>query len=617
MPSRRPAGPSGEVPLPAFMSRPFGRLAESVALRIRRTVIDLRRRPADVLAIALVVALPLVLLAANSSWIWDNPDFNDTSVYVGFFRRYLEFKLPYAANYKSSRLPWVLPGVALYRWLPAAVAHHVLYLTFLVGEGVLLYLFARRRFGVHVAFLVAAAAVTSTYAHERPSYHDQAAGTYLVAALVLLERPARWPVLLRLALAGGIFALDVTTDTVAAAFGPMFLLFAAAAVGRKAKVERWVASGGALLGGAAGALILVGALNAALGGPFLFFMDQVQYSRAVAHAKVLSYTPLSEILGALPAYPMLILPALGAAGAALLLIVQAARRRFDAAALPALGLLLSLGVAVLMQILGLGALEHQVLFQPFHVPVYLALGGMVGGLRQVAPVRALFLVLVAALFIAPLALFGARISLLLQAHPPTAQSAGLGFHLALISAGLVTVARVVWRRRAAPRVVLVGLGLGIINAFCTSASQPPYMYQAGTPCLFRQETFEALLEVDDALDAWDPDHVAQFVSDSAPLVAPVWNGWSWCETLPLGLVSNAVLLPRYFYTSAELASGRVEPRSPKKIAFAAMTPEGLNEIVALLAKTLRPGQHFEATVNRTFIHRTFVLFVLGLDVVSP
>jgi hypothetical protein len=599
------------------MSRPFGRLAGDVALRIRRSVIDLGRRPADVLAITLVIALPLVLLAANSSWIWDNPDFNDTSVYVGFFRRYLEFKLPFTANYKSSRLPWVLPGVALYRWLPAAVAHHVLYLTFLSAEGVLLYLFARRRFGVHVAFLVAAAAVTSTYAHERPSYHDQAAGTYLVAALVLLERPARWPVLVRLAVAGGIFALDVTTDAAAAAFGPMFLLFAAAAVGRKARWERWMASGAALVGGAAGALIVVGALNAALGGPFLFFMDQVQYSRAVAQAKTLSYTPLSEILGALPAYPMLILPALGAAGAVSLLIVQAARRRFDAAALPALGLLFCLGAAVVMQIRGLGALEHQVLFQPFHVPVYLALGGMVAGLRQVAPVRARFLLLVGALFVAPLALFGARISLLLQAHPATAQSAGLGFGLAIISAVLVTAARVVWRRRAEPRLVVVALGLALINAFCASASQPPYMYQAGTPCLFREETFQALVEVDDALDAWDPDHIALAVSDAAPLLAPLWNGWSWCETLPVGLVSNAVLLPRYFYTSAELARGWPEPRPPKKIAFAAMTPEGLNEIVALLAKTLRPDQHFEATVNRTFIHRTFVLFVLGLDIVSP
>jgi hypothetical protein len=600
------------------MFRPLGRLAGTTVLRIRRTVAGLRHRPADVLAITLVAALPLVLLAANSSWIWDNPDFNDTSVYVGFFRRYLEHKLPFTANYKSSRLPWVLPGVALYHWLPAAAAHHVLYLTFLIGEAVLLFMFARRRFGVQVAFLVAAAAVTSTFAHERTSYHDQAAGTYLVAALVLLERPARWPLLLRLALAGGTFALDVTTDAVVVvAFGPLFLLFAAAAVGPKATAARWVAAAGALLAGAVGALAVVGALNVALGGPFLFFMEQVEYSRAIAQAKGLSYTSLAEILASLPTYPMLVLPTLAAAGAVLLLIRQAARRRFDAAALPAIGLLLSFGAAVLMQVRGLGGLEHEALFQPFHVPIYLALGGMLGGLRQVAPARASFFFVVASLFILPLAGFGARISRLLEAHPPTAGGAGLASALVILLAVLVTVARVARRRRTARRLVFSALGLGLINAICTSSSQPAYMYQAGAPCLFREETFDALIEVDDALDAWDPHHIAEFASDSAPLLAPVWNGWSWCETLPLGLVSNAVLLPRYFYTSAELARGWPEPRIPKKFAVAAMSPEGLNEVVNQLAKALRPDQRFEASVNKTFIHRTFVLFLLGLDVAPP
>ena len=599
------------------MSRPLGRLAGTMALWIRRSVADLGRRPADVLAIALVAALPLILLAANSSWIWDNPDFNDTSVYVGFFRRYLEFKLPFIANYKSSRLPWVLPGVALYHALPPAVAHHVLYLAFLVGEAVLLFVFARRRFGVHVAFVVAAAAVTSTFAHERTSYHDQAAGTYLVAALVLLESPARWPLLLRLALAGGTFALDVTTDTVAAAFGPMFLLFAAAAVGPKATIGRWLASAGALLVGAAGALALVGALNAALGGPFLFFMEQVQYSRAIARAKVLSFTALSDILATLPARPMLILPALAAVGSVVVLTAQAARRRFDAAALPALGLLLSLGGATLMQVRGLGALEHEVLFQPFHVAVYLALGGMLGGLRQVAPLRPRFFFIVGALFIVPLAGFGGLIPLLLEAHPPTVGGPGLALRLIVFLAAFATAARLAWRRRAAPRLVLIAFGLGLFNAICTSGSQPTYLYQVGAACPFRQETFDALIEADDALDGWDPDHRAQFVNDPAPMLGPIWDGRSWCRTLPIGLVSNAALLPRYFYTSGELARGSAEPRSPKKVAVAAVSPEGLKAVVNQAAKALRPDQHYEESVHKTFVHRTFTLHVVGLDASPP
>ena len=95
----------------------------------------------------LVIALPLILLAANGSWLWDSPRYYDTNVYIGFFKHYLEFKLPYIANYKSSRLPFVLPGVLLYRLLPGAVAHHLLHLGFLTAEGLAVYSMVLRRFG--------------------------------------------------------------------------------------------------------------------------------------------------------------------------------------------------------------------------------------------------------------------------------------------------------------------------------------------------------------------------------------------------------------------------------------------------------------------------------------
>src|SRR3954463_1494980 len=139
--------------------------------------------------LVLLAALPLLLLAANRSWIWDNPSFEDWSIYVGFFRHYLEFKWPFIANYKSSRLPWVLPGLALYRWLPVVLAHHLLYFSFLTAETTLIYALLKRRFGQNAAFVVAAAVATSTFSHRVPAYHIQAASTYLVAALALLELP--------------------------------------------------------------------------------------------------------------------------------------------------------------------------------------------------------------------------------------------------------------------------------------------------------------------------------------------------------------------------------------------------------------------------------------------
>lgn len=594
----------------------LGRSVASVAVRFRRVAADLRRRPADVLAVVLLVALPLVLLAANDSWIWDNPDFNDTSVYVGYFRRYLEFKAPYTESYKSSRLPWVLPGVLLYRWLPAAAAHHVLYLTFLIGEGLLLLAFARRRFGLLVGFVVAAAAVTSTFTHMRTSYHDQPAATYFLAALVLLERPARWPWLLRMVLAGGAFALDLTTDTATVMFGPMFALFVAAAVPRRSGLQGWLSAAGALLVGAVGALGLVGLLNVALGGQLFFFVQQIDYSRAMARSKTLSYSTLDQILGALPLYPILIMPALSVVAGGAWLVVRAARRRpLDAGVLPVVGLLLTMGAGVVMQVGGLGALEHEVLFQPFHVVVYLALGAMMGGLHRVAPVRSWWLVVVAALFVVPLAVFGQRISMILATSPPMSEGPGMAFKVTVLGSAFVAAVVVAYARRARERAVLSAAALAVVNAFCTSGSQPAYMYQAGASCPFRGETFQALLEADDALEPWDPDHVAHFASEEAPLLAPVSNGRDWCTMLPLGLTSNAVLLPRYFYSSTELARGWPEPRAMSKLAVAGTSPTRLYRVVDQLASTLRPDQRFVARVNKVFFHKTFELYLLGLDVV--
>ena len=250
--------------------------------------------------LAVLALLPLLLLAANRSWIWDNPSFEDWSTYVGFFRHYLEFKWPYIANYKSSRLPWVLPGVLLYRALPAAVAHHLLFLSFLTAETALVFAMLRRRFGEHAAFVVAAAIATSTFSHRVPSYHTQAASTLFVAALAFLELPRRWPWRRRAVLAGATLALALTTDLALAPMAPVFLLHALAAVPAPRAPRRLGAAALAGLGGAAGALTALGLLNRALGGPFLFFVEQIRYSVGLSRNVNISHAGLRGVLRHLP-----------------------------------------------------------------------------------------------------------------------------------------------------------------------------------------------------------------------------------------------------------------------------------------------------------------------------
>jgi hypothetical protein len=82
----------------------------------------LRAVPPAAWAGIVIATLPLLLMAGNGAWVWDSTAHFDTNIYIGFFRHYTEFTTPFTENYKSSRLPFVLPGVALYALFPPGTA---------------------------------------------------------------------------------------------------------------------------------------------------------------------------------------------------------------------------------------------------------------------------------------------------------------------------------------------------------------------------------------------------------------------------------------------------------------------------------------------------------------
>ena len=79
----------------------------------------------------LVVTLaPLVLLIANRDWFFTPEGFLDPWQYVGFFRLYED--LDYSPEeYKLARLPWILVGHAITRFMPTMSAAYVLHAIFL------------------------------------------------------------------------------------------------------------------------------------------------------------------------------------------------------------------------------------------------------------------------------------------------------------------------------------------------------------------------------------------------------------------------------------------------------------------------------------------------------
>jgi len=427
------------------------------------------------LPILILIGLPLALLIANRSWIWDNPDFNDTSVYVSFFRHYLEWKWPFVENYKSSRLPWVLPGVAAYKILPAAAAHHVLYLTFLAGEALLVFGLTRRRFGAHAAFVAAAAVVTSTFSHRATSYHNQAASTYFLASLYLLEQPQSWSHTRRAFAAGAALALSVTTDSIVLALGPAFALHALATLPLPTRPLWFLPAARAVLhraliviAGMAAALGVFGAINFVLGGPFFYFVEQITYSIDISHSWALSTIPLPAFVTDITSHPLTAMPVIVLGGLLLLLVVRTVRRQWDFAVVEVLMFAGSMAAAAAMQERSMGVLQLHILMHPFFAPMYLALATLIGA-RWMPPRRPAvpagapppgeaqalsvpFLIGVAICFLVPLSLFGAPISRLLLRLSVRWPSFTFGVPVLLALTGIAAVLAVLLRRRPGPSI---------------------------------------------------------------------------------------------------------------------------------------------------------------------
>src|SRR5947199_10808481 len=104
-------------------------------------------RAAAVAPSALLLALPLVMLLLNRVWIFPRPDTVDPWMYLGFFLHPKHHLTYFPDAYHGSRLPILLPGIALYQTLPAVGATVVLHLAQYYGAVFCLYFTLRRLAG--------------------------------------------------------------------------------------------------------------------------------------------------------------------------------------------------------------------------------------------------------------------------------------------------------------------------------------------------------------------------------------------------------------------------------------------------------------------------------------
>jgi hypothetical protein len=568
-----------------------------------------------------LLALPLVLLAFNDAWSWDSTAFYDNHVYVGFFRHYVEFNYPYVENYKSSRLPFLYPGILLYRLLPPEAAHHALFLLFLVGEAAMLFLWARRRVGPYGAFAVAAAQAAFTYGHTGPSYHNGAASTYFVASLLLLDAPSRRASWRRALTAGAAFAAAVATDSIVAGLAPVFALYALAAVPRPRRPLAIFQNALAALAGAVLAFAAFGAVNAALGGPVLFFMEQVRATMNVVHKRSLSRVPLAEFLHVWR-FGWLTLPAFAAVASFAMLVVQALRRRFDQGALAALAFFAAMAVAIAMHARGLGMLEYPHLFHPFFAPTFLVLAAILRPrvLSPTATRAALsprFVLVAVFALIVPLSLLGATWSRLLldlgRRSPQWANGSLLAFAVLAVAivAGFVA-------RRSPKAVALVAVAaFGLVNALNAPASQPAYTYDARSRCSFRRDFFSALIEADPLFSAFDPTNHARYLVGPVGFDEPQFDGRGWCARLPVGTVWRDIILSHYFYTTVQFTNGAFIPGPLRKVVVAAGDASQIEAALRQFRAKHPANLVYTEAFSKRITRPTFSVLVRGYDVSAP
>ena len=233
---------------------------------------------------------PVMTLVACQDWLFDPVGSIDAFKYVGLFFNYDRQQFFAAADYKVSRLAWVLPGFASYKLFGPLGGHYVLQITFIVVSHLFLYLSTRLLFTRSVAVITTALFATNSWFHGPIAsasggwnYHNTASLAYYFASLWFVlkatldgRRRYSW-------MAGASMALCVFTSLFMMPFALLLsLLWLASPVGNEETLR-------GLFRAAAGGLLTtsaLGGLNVALGGRFLFFWPEVIYTLSVARQNI-------------------------------------------------------------------------------------------------------------------------------------------------------------------------------------------------------------------------------------------------------------------------------------------------------------------------------------------
>jgi hypothetical protein len=244
-----------------------------VALRVRRA---LQEDPAP----ALLIALPVLLLALNSQWLWSGPH-RDAWLYYGYFQNGLDYLRTFPNLYYGSRLSVIVPGWSLHHLLPVWAANVVLHLGLYWLAILSFYSTARELFGGRAGLLASVVLGCQTFFLFAMgwNYVDGFGIGYFLLALALLTHAARspgrtWRLVLAGAAACAMVAANIGYLVYVAPLGLAFVV-----LNHRGAQRALVPALGWFAGGAALVFLLLCAVSRAAGGPWFFLEPSVSFVR--------------------------------------------------------------------------------------------------------------------------------------------------------------------------------------------------------------------------------------------------------------------------------------------------------------------------------------------------
>lgn len=401
----------------------------------------------------------------------------------------------FSTTYYLSRLPWIVPGYALNKFLGPEAAYFVIHLVFFFGAALLLYVVCRRYFG-RVAAACGYVALIGNQLYfnaHRWDYEEGAVLAFMIASFAFAIPKRRTPRVRAFSLLlSGFFGAALTTtrivDTVYLIGLPLVYWAVMVEDDRHHRARRvaidivWFLAGGC-------ALLIVGGLFAHRhGGEFLFFMPQIRVMLQTTGEA--NQVPVHEWF---PTEPYFFVPIFVTLLSALLLLIgrpsAAQPRRLLVASTAWLGVSFA-GIA-LWEFAGTGWIfELSYYFSSFVVPSVFCVTGCVAGLLEGIKgmaSRVLALALAAIAVLVPLLWFYRSDSPLRAAH-----GVWHGAYLTTLVIMVIGVvlALVVWITRsrlacvATVAIAVLGVSYGVdasqgVLVDATSDSRTPGLYDVG------------------------------------------------------------------------------------------------------------------------------------------